>query len=304
MIGSIDQEANAQKFCDYLLTQQIDAHAEEIDGGAWQIWVEHDDDVDPAITELKRFAINPNAPLYDGSTKAQKMRAEQEKAARKRREDFHDVRTKWAVPSAGAVPITLALIVICVLVGLATQFGSNEQSKLYHALMFDYNDVLWNNPDTLEKVPGMFDSVARGEVWRLVTPMLLHFGLLHLFFNMSWMWRLGQVIEARKGSIRFLLLVLIIAILSNVGQALTGYGNFGGMSGVVAGLFGYAWMKHKLQPYEQIHVTDYEVGLMLAWLVICSLGLVGNIANAAHWVGLVAGIGIGAGPWAMKRMRG
>ena len=75
------------------------------------------------------------------------------------------------------------------------------------------------------------------------------------------------------------------------------------MSGVVAGLFGYAWMCGYFRPYEKIGVAQFEIGLMLGWLVLCSLGFVGPIANAAHWVGLLTGMAIGAAPSLMKKLK-
>jgi GlpG protein len=154
----------------------------------------------------------------------------------------------------------------------------------------------------------VYDQILRGQVWRAFTPMFLHFGVLHILFNMMWVWQLGRVIEAMKGSLFFLLLVLGVALVSNNAQALwdqyvAGMRGFGGMSGVVAGLFGYAWMKSRFQPYQGLRIPDQMVGLMLGWLVICSLGWVGPIANAAHWGGLIAGMVMGFFPTLLNRLR-
>ena len=65
---------------------------------------------------------------------------------------------------------------------------------------------------------------------------------------------------------------------------------FGGMSGVVYALFGYVWMKGRYEPEQGMILHPSTVQTMLLWLVLCMTGFLGNIANAAHVVGLVAGI--------------
>lgn len=307
LIGTLPTENDARRLCNYLLTQKIDAHAEEQSDGAWQVWIEHDDDVDRGKAELAAFQAAPNDPRYGSAAAvAKKLREAEAREAQRRRTFYRDMRTSWA-QSAGrfGAPVAIVLIALSVLVALATQFGANrDASSFIHLLTYDSAA----GPVVVGSKAPMFDSLRQGQVWRLVTPIFIHFGPLHLIFNMMWLWRLGQVIEARIGSLRFLAMVLLIAVISCTAEAgwataHADYSFFGGMSGVVAGLFGYAWMKHKLQPYMQIHVTDYEVGLMLGWLVICSLGLVGSIANGAHWGGLIVGMLLGSGPWLLQRMK-
>jgi GlpG protein len=125
----------------------------------------------------------------------------------------------------------------------------------------------------------------------------------HLLFNMIWLFDLGGQIERRYGSLRLLFLVVVIAVLSNLAQYYLGkltFDNgrlfvpqespaFGGMSGVVFGLFGYVWMKSRLDPESGLFLHPNNVILMLVWFVVCCTGLVGPIANAAHFVGLLVG---------------
>ena len=56
----------------------------------------------------------------------------------------------------------------------------------------------------------VFQPVS-GEYWRLLTPIFLHFGWLHITFNSLWMWELGALIEQRLGSLLLTLLVLLAA---------------------------------------------------------------------------------------------
>lgn len=137
-------------------------------------------------------------------------------------------------------------------------------------------------------------SISRGEIWRPIGPAFLHFSLLHIFFNMMWLKNLGEAVEFERGTSRFLWLCLIIAVVSNVAQLYWSGPNFGGMSGVVFGLIGYVWMKGKTQPQHGIGMTHNSITFAILWLLLCMAGVFGAIANAAHLIGFLTGIVIGA----------
>jgi len=131
-------------------------------------------------------------------------------------------------------------------------------------------------------------------VWRLATPMLVHFSVVHILFNMLWMWDLGRLIELLKGSAFLLVFVLLTGIASNVAQyAITGNPLFGGMSGVVYALLGYVWMQGRHNPRFGFVLHKSTVIMMLGWYVLCWTGLAGPIANWAHTAGLVLGVAWG-----------
>jgi GlpG protein len=141
-----------------------------------------------------------------------------------------------------------------------------------------------------------FQSIGQGQVWRLVTPILIHFSVLHIFFNMWWLRDLGAAIEFHRGSGRFALLVLAIAVASNVAQFRMSGPAFGGMSGVVFGLFGYIWIKSRTQPESGFYVHPNTAFWVMVWFFLCMTGTVGAIANWAHGVGLIVGLVIGYAP--------
>ena len=108
---------------------------------------------------------------------------------------------------------------------------------------------------------------------------------------------LGGEIETRRGVARYLGLVLLIAVISNIGQyAATGSPLFGGMSGVVYGVLGYLWMKERYDPASGMSLPPNCVFWMIGWFVLCWTGLVGPIANWAHTFGLAAGMLVGLLP--------
>lgn len=138
-----------------------------------------------------------------------------------------------------------------------------------------------------------------GQFWRLLTPMFLHFGILHFVFNGLWLWELGGMIEARQGSARLLGVVLLIGAGSNMAQAMAGVSVFGGMSGVIYGLLGYILAWNHLCPEYPFPLVKGVAVVLLVWLLICAAGItsllgLGQIANTAHISGLLLGLVLGA----------
>ena len=151
-------------------------------------------------------------------------------------------------------------------------------------------------------------EIQQGEWWRLVTPILLHFGIFHIVFNMLWTWELGRVIEWRQGYMTLSILTLFIAAISNLAQYFISGPLFGGMSGVVYGYFGYIWIHGQINPRFGIKLNPVIVKFMLGWFVICWSGILEklfglNVANTAHTAGLACGIVAAGGSWLLFRMR-
>lgn len=175
--------------------------------------------------------------------------------------------------------VTRTVLIACVVVYLS-QWVVGEQ--LYRMLLF---------PDQL--------SGLATQPWRLFTPMLLHFSILHILFNMLWWCDLGRVIERFQSSWQLLGITLLVGAIANIAQFLDSGPAFGGLSGVVYGLLGYLWLYGKVNPGAGYQIRREIVVLMLVWLVVCYVGLGGIVANAAHLAGLVSGavLGILAGLW-------
>ncbi|MEH6557115.1 MAG: rhomboid family intramembrane serine protease [Oceanicoccus sp.] len=139
------------------------------------------------------------------------------------------------------------------------------------------------------------------QYWRLITPIFLHFGLMHIAFNMALLWFLGQRIELLQGSRVMLGISLMIGLGSNVMQAAADESIFGGMSGVVYGLLGYSWVWGLMRPEKNLQIPNAIFYFSVAMMVLGFIGVVGilgagKVANVAHLGGLIMGclIGIGA----------
>ena len=55
-------------------------------------------------------------------------------------------------------------------------------------------------------------EIRRGELWRFVTSILPHVDILHLGFNLYWLWVLGTTVERVHCHLRTTLLILLLAI--------------------------------------------------------------------------------------------
>lgn len=134
--------------------------------------------------------------------------------------------------------------------------------------------------------------------WRLVTPAFLHFGIIHLVFNALWTWETGKRLETYLGSLKFLMLIVTIAVAANVIQyGWTGSIWFGGLSGLVYGLFGFIWICNKYQPNALLSLPEGIYVFMIVWLIAGAVGLLDFVlpvvvANAAHVGGLLTGLAL------------
>ena len=86
-----------------------------------------------------------------------------------------------------------------------------------------------------------------------------------------------------------LLFILITAIISNLTQFKLGGPAFGGMSGVVYGLFGYVWIKSKFDPGDGLFIHQTTALIMLGWFFLCFVVKDFGVANWAHAGGLITG---------------
>ena len=138
-----------------------------------------------------------------------------------------------------------------------------------------------------------------GQLWRVITPAFLHFGVMHIVFNSLWLWELGGMIERRQGAARVFGIFVLVAAGSNIAQAMSSVSLFGGMSGVIYGLLGYIVIWNKLRPAQAFPLAKGVAVVMVVWLLLCIAGFtellgVGSVANTAHVSGLVLGLVLGA----------
>ena len=143
-------------------------------------------------------------------------------------------------------------------------------------------------------------GLANGDWWRLVSPVLVHGSLLHLAFNMYFLYLVGPLVEQIYGSARFALLyVLTAATASLASYLLGGPGPSVGASGALFGLCGVllvgrALHRPVLRGAQRALMS--QIGFLVVINLVLGFGLNtfgGNIDNFAHLGGIAGGLWLG-----------
>ncbi|MFN0088380.1 MAG: rhomboid family intramembrane serine protease [Blastocatellia bacterium] len=143
------------------------------------------------------------------------------------------------------------------------------------------------------------DLLREGDWFRLVTPIFIHGGVIHLLSNSYVLWNVGPHVEKLYGSARFLSIYLLAGVGgvagSYLGQELTHKPNVPsvGASGAIFGLFGvlaafgYRY-RHELPANFR---RAFGAGVMPVIAINLFIGLtIPFIDNGAHIGGLLSGI--------------
>ena len=136
-----------------------------------------------------------------------------------------------------------------------------------------------------------------GQWWRLLTSMFLHFGAIHLVFNMWCLWALGSLAERLMGQGAFLLLYFATGLAAGllslaVHPEIVSAGASGAVFGITGGLVTYLWLKKAPIDFAKVKKQLSSLGFFLAYNVFYSLRP--GVDMMAHAGGLVAGLAIGA----------
>lgn len=193
---------------------------------------------------------------------------------------------------ANRFPMTLLVLLLALLGYLVIEFQWLQlvQWLTFQPLQLNGQGLIWGSA---------LEALQTGQIWRLLTPVFLHFSVLHLVFNCLWVWEFGRRIEHYCGSASYINILLIVGVFSNLVQYWwSGPALFGGLSGVVYGLLGFVWIVQKRKPDGPLRVQPAIFGFLLFWLALGFSGALnvfidGSVANGAHAAGLISGLVLG-----------
>lgn len=306
-IGGNLTRQQADRITDYLFTQDIPVAVEATSDGTFELWAKDEDQLQRAREELNEFLADPDAPRYRVNRQASDLRRQQEKEKRQKLKLQRKFQPRGAGGGSGS--LVVPLVVACVLVSLLTNFG-NPPSRAQLARGEGELPFSFRLYDKLTLVPRLVDprdadqpgdrgplsAVARGEVWRLITPLLLHGSIMHLVFNSFMLYQLGRITEMLRGRWFMLALFLVGGIVGMFAQAygpvsLGGSPHVIGASGGVLALFTYLWLRPMVDPGTPFRMPMTNVVIVIGFVVLCMVpGFFPGVANLAH----LGGIGTGA----------
>ena len=129
-------------------------------------------------------------------------------------------------------------------------------------------------------------AVANGDWWRLITSAFLHASLLHIAFNMYFLWFVGSAVEQALGRGRFLLIYFVSALAGSAGALVwTPATPTVGASGALFGILGAALVLERQR--------NFVLGGSALALIVINLLLsftLSNISVGGHIGGLIGGI--------------
>jgi rhomboid protease GluP len=137
------------------------------------------------------------------------------------------------------------------------------------------------------------DLIREGQLWRLITPVLLHGSLLHIGFNMYALFSFGTGLERRFGHFRFLVLYLLAGFSGNVLSFLFTSGISVGSSTSIFGLIAaegiFLYQNRKLFGKESKQAMGNVISVAAINLFI-GFSSGGLIDNWGHIGGLLGGL--------------
>jgi membrane associated rhomboid family serine protease len=157
------------------------------------------------------------------------------------------------------------------------------------------------NPVILHRLGALdfFAVIQRGEFWRLISALFLHFNFLHLGFNLFALYVLGPPLEKVLGTIRFAICYLISGIGSTAGVVLLTLfkivkpAELVGASGCVMGIVG-AWAGFLLRHHQMWQAKQRLLNILLIIAIQVAFDIsTPEVSTSAHLCGLVTGFVLG-----------
>lgn len=137
-----------------------------------------------------------------------------------------------------------------------------------------------------------------GQLWRLVTCIFMHAGIIHLAVNMWALWSAGRILERLVGSVGFLIMYLASGIAGSMASlwwngSIVSVGASGAIFGVLGAFASFIWHRSDSFPPSAHSQLRSSLVSCIGFNLLLGASIPG-IDQAAHVGGLIAGLILGA----------
>jgi len=159
-------------------------------------------------------------------------------------------------------------------------------------------EVLGGRPDDYLRFGANFGPLTTGgEWWRLVSCTFVHYGILHLVFNMWALWDSGRLAERLYGNGWFVALYLFAGVAGSIASLLwrneaISVGASGAVFGVFGALLAYTTRQRGSIPQAFMNRLRISTSIFVSYSLFYGFAASG-IDNAAHLGGLAGGFLMG-----------
>jgi membrane associated rhomboid family serine protease len=191
--------------------------------------------------------------------------------------------------------VTAAVVILCAAVFCITSFGQDlNQARLLFFSDVTYERSVDNNQFIQTPVyKKEISELKSGQIWRAITPALLHNNLIHFLINIAFIFHLGRIIEKTSGTAYLLILVVSSTILGNFVEYYSlAHPHFGGLNCLVFALLAFVWMRSvydtnyfgKINPSCLIFVAIWMAAAFLNLFQINNkYGAIASLIFGATW---------------------
>ncbi len=157
-------------------------------------------------------------------------------------------------------------------------------------------------------------GIAHGEWWRLLSPIFLHFGIIHFFLNALALKVVGSYLEPFLGSFWFLLIYFCSGVMGNLFSSLANMSIGAGASGAIFGLIGVGLVveqlimhkqglrgRRRIGPFSSMAIINLVFALIFNLIASLSENAKVGMDNAAHLGGLTGGVVLGCAMMTLRK---
>jgi GlpG protein len=178
--------------------------------------------------------------------------------------------------------LTQTLCVLCVIITLAFWTSNKMPGTLWYTIgHFGLQDA---------------DAIWDGHYYGLLTSFFTHLDIMHILFNMLWLWQLGALVETSIPRWKYVLFLLGAGVVGSCCEIAVSGQTGAGASGVVYAIFGLLWAGRGAFTSWRAVATRHNLNLFVGWGILCiflTYSGIMPIGNGAHWGGFLYGLAIG-----------